>query len=214
MVISILSTMVCFSEFLYYTRIKGFRKIIYKKLRLMDVLGIVIGIGLVCAWYLNNKNWILSDFLYAFIYLAFVKFIKFGSLKMAFFAYLLVAILNASFILISQYALQYYFNNIILTIFNNPFFIFCPCINFIPNEKCSWFFLTSMVYPAIVLCYLKRFDYNNSTKLYSIVYVTVFLIFSGLWLLLSKLSPIIIPFDLINSPVCIVILLLFANRRG
>lgn len=133
MVISVLSTMICLSEFLYYTRIKGFRIRIYKKFRIMDALGIALGIGLVCAWYLNNKNWILSDFLYIFIFIAIVKFIKFGSLKMAFFAYLSVAILNSTFILISQYALLYYFNNIILTIFNNPFFIFCPCINFIPN---------------------------------------------------------------------------------
>lgn len=99
----------------------------------MDALGVAIGIGIVCTWYLIDKNWILSDFLYVFIFLAVVKFIKFGSLKMAFFAYLATAILNATFILISQYALQYYFNNIILTIFNNPLFIFCPCINFIPN---------------------------------------------------------------------------------
>ncbi len=133
MIISVLSTMICLSEFLYFTRIKGFRKRIYKKFRIMDALGVAIGIGIVCAWYLINKNWILSDFLYVFIFLAIVKFIKFGSLKMAFFAYLSVAILNATFIIISQYALQYYFNNIILTIFNNPFFIFCPCINFIPN---------------------------------------------------------------------------------
>lgn len=180
----------------------------------MDTIGLIIGLILVLAWYLDNKNWVLSDILYTIIFLTIIKLIKFGSLKMAFIAYLFAAILNVIFIFVSQYAFNYYFNNVILTIFNNPLFMLCPCINFIPNEKCSWFFIISMVYPGILLCYLKRFDYNNSTKLYSVVFIIVFIIFSALWLVISKFTPVIIPFDLINIPVCIFALCMFANRRG
>lgn len=99
----------------------------------MDLMGLIIGLVLVLAWYLDNKNWILSDILYVIIFLTIIKLIKFDSLKMAFISYVCAATLNVIFICVSQYALQYYFNNVILTIFNNPFFILCPCINFIPN---------------------------------------------------------------------------------
>ena len=103
------------------------------QMRVMDIIGLGLGLGLVLGWYFSGKNWIISNIIYIMIFLALVKIIKFGSLRMAALAYFCVAICNIVFIVLIQKLRQVYFNNIILFLFNNPFFIFCPCINFTPN---------------------------------------------------------------------------------
>ena len=183
------------------------------KIRLMDVIGFIIGVGIVCAWYFSNKNWIISNIIYLMIFLSIIKFIKLDSLKMATLTFVCVAICNILFILLTQLVLHVYFNDIILYIFNNPLFIFCPCINFIPNQHCSWFFITSLTYPGILLSYLDRFDYSRSSKIYSIVFVVCFIVCSIIWIIVSGFVPFTLPFDLINSPICIILLCIFANRR-
>ena len=103
------------------------------QMRVMDIIGLGLGLGLVLGWYFSGKNWIISNIIYIMIFLALVKIIKFGSLRMAALGYFCVAICNIVFIVLIQKLRQVYFNNIILFLFNNPFFIFCPCINFTPN---------------------------------------------------------------------------------
>lgn len=122
------------------------------------MIGFILGCGLVCAWYFTGLNWIISDILYMLIFLSIIKLVKIDSLKMATVTFVFVAVCNLSFIIISQLVRDVYFNNLILYIFNNPLFIFCPCINFTPNQNCSWFFISCIVYPAILLCYLDRVD--------------------------------------------------------
>jgi hypothetical protein len=99
----------------------------------MDIIGFLFGSGMLILWYFSNKNWIISDIVYTMILLAIVKFLKFGSLKMAFITFWLTALLNIVFILITQFYLKMYYNNLILYIFNDPLFILTPCISFTPN---------------------------------------------------------------------------------
>lgn len=148
------------------------------------------------------------------IFLALIKFVKFGSLKMAFIAFVSTAVLNVAFIVYSQVKNDAYFNNVILYIFNNPLFIFFPCITFTVNQTCSWFFITSIGFPGILLSYLYRFDESRSSKIYSLVFLVSFVICAVCWAVSSIFAPYTLPFDLINSPFSIILLCIFANRRG
>lgn len=180
----------------------------------MDVVGFAIGVGVLCGWFFSGYNWIISNFIYICIYVAAIKLVKFGSLRIAALTFFSTASLNVIFIVLTQVFRHVYFNGLILYIFNNPFFIFCPCINFTPNENCSWLFITCIVFPGILLSYLDRFDESRSSKIYSIVFVVCFVVSSTVWIVISRFVPFTIPFDLINSPVCFVLLCVFANRRG
>lgn len=166
-ILSIVCSYICLCEFLFFTKIQFFRrstqviKFISQKIniriRIMDVLGIIFGFGIASLWILTGKNWIISDVIYFFMYTTIIKTIKYGSLKIALAAYIIIGIADFVFIIIT-YMENYYFNNIILTIFNNPFFIMCPTINFVPDQQCSWFFISCISAPGIILAYLRRFD--------------------------------------------------------
>jgi len=99
----------------------------------MDGIGVCMGVGVVAAWYFTNKNWISSNVIYSMIFLAIIKLVKLGLLKMATITFIFTAVCNILFIILTQTVRKVYFNDIILYIFNNPFFIMCPCINFTPN---------------------------------------------------------------------------------
>lgn len=217
MLCGVLSTMVTVSELLYWVDVKIFRVGLFPckfPIRIMDLSGLLVGVGLVCAWYFTGYNWILSDIIYMIIFLAVMKLVKFDSLRIAAITFFFTALCNISFILMTQFIRHVYFNNVILYIFNNPLFIFCPCINFTPNQNCSWFFISCIAYPGILLCYLDRVDSSRSSKIYSRVFIVTFSACSIIWLIVSEFAPFTLPFDLINSPISIAILCFFANRRG
>jgi hypothetical protein len=92
------------------------------------------------------------------MFTAAIKIFKFGSLKIALLAYIFIGLTDIPFIIAISLTKRAYFNNIILSIFNIPFFIMCPIIDYFPNQTCSWFFITSGAYPAGILSYLRRFD--------------------------------------------------------
>ncbi len=92
-------------------------------LRAMDVIGIGVGIGVVCAWYYTGTNWIIGDLIYMCIFLAVIKLIKFGSLRMTVFAFIASMLLDISFIMLTEFVNGIYFNNAMLTLFNNPLFL-------------------------------------------------------------------------------------------
>ena len=150
--------MVCFCEIVWLTNFSFIKRNVFKnkiiQIRYMDILGFLLGLGLLLCWFLLNKNWIVSDIIYCMMFLAIVKCIKFGSLKIATITLLSTAGLNLLFIILTQTIKHAYFNNIILYIFNNPFFIFCPCINYTPNQSCSWLFITCIAFPGLLLSYL------------------------------------------------------------
>lgn len=179
----------------------------------MDIMGIFTGLLITSAWYFSNRNWIISDIIYISMFTTIIKLIKISSLKIAILAYTTIAIANITFILITYYN-NIYFNNIILTIFNNPFFIMCPIINFVPNQTCSWFYLSCIVFPAIILAYLRRFDDSMGSNIYSSVFIISFILCSIAYVIISFVVPFTIPYDLITSPICLILLLFFANRRG
>jgi hypothetical protein len=67
------------------------------KLRIMDFIGFGLGIGLLLSWYFTNKNWIISDIIFMFIFLAMIKIIKFGSLKLSLIFFVCTLVIDLGF---------------------------------------------------------------------------------------------------------------------
>lgn len=218
-IIGMAGVMICCSEFFYCINIQflRWRLCVYKggyTFRLLDLLGFCIGCGAVCAWYFSGTNWIIGDTIYFCIYLATIKLVKFGSLKTALIAFIITMGLNIFLILLAQFVIGVYFNNGMLTLFNNPLFLEVPAITIYPNRKCSWLFLFSMALPGILLCYLERFDQSRSSKVYSLIFLLCYTLCSLAWILISIYMIFTLPYDIIIMPFAFLFIVLYANRRG
>lgn len=157
----------------------------------MDVIGFVLGAGLLCAWYFLNRNVIISDIVFVMMYLSLMKFVKFQSLKMLLILFALnFTIICSFYYTVSEIDSSYDNNNIIY--FNNPMFLLFPNITHIPNSKCAWYSLISMSYGGFFLCYLERFDRNKSSVIYSLTFIASYTIGSVIWLILSIFTPFLV----------------------
>jgi hypothetical protein len=58
------------------------------KVRIMDILSLLIAIGMVIGYFFTYKNWILNDVLCVCTIVASIKVFKFTNLKIAIFAML------------------------------------------------------------------------------------------------------------------------------
>lgn len=70
--------------------------------RYMDMIGLVLGIGLTTAWWLTQKNFLISDAIDLCILVALIKLIKFTSLKIAVVLYLTTSALMIIFIVVIE----------------------------------------------------------------------------------------------------------------
>lgn len=96
----IFCSMVCFTEFAYFTGLNFFRWGYTKdrfRLRITDVIGFLLGLGIMSAWYFSGTNWIISNIIFVFIYLTFIKIVKIGSLKLLVLIYIGTVIVDGIF---------------------------------------------------------------------------------------------------------------------
>ena len=120
------------------------------RIRVMDILGFAIGVGVMAAWFFNHSNYILSDIIFVCIYLVFIKTIKFGSLKIVLVTFGCSLALSIIFVGLSTITQAYVNANN----FNNPIFLSAPIIAHVPNRRCSWYFIVAMAYPGMFLAFL------------------------------------------------------------
>lgn len=71
-----------------------------------------------------------------------------------------------------------------------------------------------MAYPGMFLAYLERFDKNRSSTLYAPLFLICYALCSIAWFVVSCLVPFGLPYDLFTVPISMILLFLFANRRG
>jgi hypothetical protein len=107
-----------------------------------------LGGGALVGWYFSNSNAIVSDVLFVVIYIALIKVFKFGSLKIGFLT--LACSLALSIVFVILISVNYQTMNFFIT----PLFLTGPILTRIPNYRCSWYFLLSMLYPGMLLAYL------------------------------------------------------------
>ena len=208
----------CFIEAVFLTNAKWLKKYITLAnrlhIRVMDIIGFFVGLGILLGWWFSNRNWIISDVITICIWVGTIKLFKFTSFKIATLTFTFTIVLELIFIVLMQVVFDRSYNTELLNLFNIPFFLQIPTINPVPNQKCSWLFISSLVYPGIVLSYLHRFDKCRSSNVYFIIFLVGYFLGSIVWTILCVISPFTLPFGIISEPITIVILILFSNRRN
>lgn len=104
----------------------------------MDIIGFLIGTGIISVWFFTGRKWIASNFIFIFIYVSTIKLVKFGSLKIGFINFISSLSLGIIFIaLIIIFSKASLFE--VVYISANPLFFISPIISRMPNVNCVWY---------------------------------------------------------------------------
>lgn len=99
-ILGVFCTMICFTELAYFTKLNFFRLGYTNgrfRLRITDVIGFLLGVGIMCVWYFSGTNWLVSNIIFVFIYLSFIKIVKIGSLKLLVLIYIGTVVVDGIF---------------------------------------------------------------------------------------------------------------------
>jgi len=179
----------------------------------MEVVSLLCGAGLSVGWYYSDRNILLNDALAICITVAVIKILKFTSLKIAGFAFLLGILIELVVVIILYATENSSYNNLFINEYNFPIGIQIPTINPVFNMKCSWMPFTSVAYSGMVFSYLRRFDTSRNTKVYLITSTLLYLVASVAWGFVDTASPVSLPYLLISAPCMYGLICLFAFRR-
>jgi hypothetical protein len=183
------------------------------KIRVLDIISLVIGVGAAVGYYYSRKNWILNDIICISIVIAAIKIMKFTDLKVSIFALCFGLAVEMTFVEIIHYTKGTSYNNLILNDYNYPFELQLPTINPVYKQKCAWLPFTAIIYPGIFMSYLRRFDISRNTNIYFITAVLVFVFGSIIWMLISVGSVHSWPFEIVTGPTMIGLVAIFAYKR-
>lgn len=206
----------CFNELIFLLKLDVLRvgfKVKGKEVRVMDGISLLVGLGVCLGWWFSNNNWIVNDVVALCMTVAFIKVLKFTSLKMAIISFASTITVEMVFVILINFVIEVSYNNIILNEFNNPFELQVPTINAVYNQKCAWLPITSIVYPGMLMSYMRRFDTSRNTNVYLITCIVLFLVGSLLWMFVSVVSPHSWPFGLIAEPSMLGLVAFFAWKR-
>jgi hypothetical protein len=119
---------VCTSESIWLLNNKNFEKKVYKKLRIIDIISICIGIISIPIYWLSNGEWIINDIMAICTIVALMKLIKIRSLAIA--LYLTLSILGVEIIvgIFVHYVFKLSYNNYIINYFQSPIMVVIPSI--------------------------------------------------------------------------------------
>ena len=178
------------------------------------MISLLTGVGVCCAWWFTNKNFLLNDLIFTCFIVAGLKILKFISFKISIISF--IASITTQIIFILALTLgndTSSYSTVVLNDLNNPLIIQLPTINPVYGSKCSWLQITSILFPGILLSYLRRFDSSRNTNVYVVTYLIMFFSGSILWMILSIFSPIALPFGIIAEPLILIFIPFFAWKR-
>jgi len=150
------------------------------------------------GWWYSDNNIIINDVICICVIVACIKILKFTSLLAATLGFAItmgILIIIAVFIFFETGAS---YNNLFINKFNYPFQLQIPTINPVYYQKCAWLPLNSIIYPGMLLSFLRRFDSSRNTTLYVILATITFFIGGIAWMFITIASPVSFPFGLVS----------------
>lgn len=148
------------------------------------------------GWWFSNKNWIVNDIVSVCMIVACIKILKFTSLQMAVICFLITMTVQMTFVITIHFTVDTTYNILFLNNFNNPFELQLPTINPVFQQKCAWLPVTAIIYPGMLMSYVRRFDTSFNTNVYLITCAFLFLSGSIAWMFISIFNPYIFPLGL------------------
>lgn len=88
------------------------------KIRILDIISLLIGIGAAIGYYFSDKNWIVNDIICVSIMIAAIKIMKFTNLKISIFTLIVGLAVQMAFVEYIHFAKGTSYNQLILNSFN------------------------------------------------------------------------------------------------
>ena len=205
---------VCVSESLWLVATRTLKNAIFKRLRLLDLISISIGLSYMPIYWFSNGHWLINDIMAVSCIVALMKLLKIKSLSLCVFLLVSLLIQEAIVGVVVHYVLHLSYNNYIINTFQNPIILVIPSITPQLYRSCAWLPITSVLLPGLLLSYLRRFDHSRSTMVYFIIGLVSFYIGSALWMVVDLETVHSLPFAIISEPVTIFIVCLQSYRRN
>jgi hypothetical protein len=145
---------------------------------------------------------------------ALMKLIKIKSLSIAINLLASLLLLEIVVGIFVHYVFKISYNNYIINLFQNPVMLVMPSITKELYRRCAWLPITAVLFPGLVLSYLRRFDKTRGTYLYFIIGLISFYAGSVLWMVVDLETVHSLPFAIISEPITIVIVVIYSIRRN
>lgn len=145
---------------------------------------------------------------------ALMKLVKIKSLSIAINLLTSLLILEIIVGIFVHYVFKISYNNYIINLFQNPVMLVMPSITKELYRRCAWLPITAVLFPGLVLSYLRRFDKTRGTYLYFIIGLISFYAGSVLWMIIDLETVHSLPFAIISEPITIIIVVIYSTRRN
>lgn len=145
---------------------------------------------------------------------ALMKLIKIKSLSIAINLLASLLLLEIVVGIFVHYVFKISYNNYIINLFQNPVMLVMPSITKELYRRCAWLPITAVLFPGLVLSYLRRFDKTRGTYLYFIIGLISFYAGSVLWMVVDLETVHSLPFAIISEPITIIIVVIYSIRRN
>ncbi len=173
----------------------------------------MIGASFTIGWLFSDSNIILNDILSICICIGLTKILKFTSLRIALVVFLATIILELVVVIVIYVEIGQSYNNLFLNDYNFPIELQFPAINPTYNQKCAWLPITAVIFPGMLLSYLRRFDSSRNTNVYLVTSAILFLIGGVAWVFVNIPAEVTFPFGLISEPLMFGLVCVFAYQR-
>lgn len=174
---------VCVSEIIWLTHNKNYLKKFYKKIRIIDVISCYIGVLMVIVYWLLNGQWLINDVLATCTIVALIKLLKIRSLSTGVVllgSLLLIEIMVGVFL---HYVRKVSYNNWMINMFQSPIILVMPSITPELYRRCAWMPVSAVLFPGLVISYLRRFDKSRGTVVYFVIGLVSFYLGSICWMI-------------------------------
>lgn len=143
-----------------------------------------------------------------------MKLLKIQSLASATLLLMSLLLVESAVGVAIHYIFKLSYNNYIVNILQNPTIIVMPSITRELYRQCAWLPITSVLFPGLLLSYLRRFDRSRSTHLYFYIGLISFYAGSFLWMIVDMETVHSLPFSIFSEPLTLVILCVHSYRRN
>ncbi len=155
----------------------------------------------------------VNDIIAISIIIAGIKLLKFTSLKIAIITFIATISIEMIFVFIIHFVFKTPYSSLVLNTFNVPLQLQVPTINAVYNQKCAWLSINSIIYPGMLMYYVRRFDTSRNTNVYLITCTGLFIAGSFSWIFINAVSPNSFPLGIITQPAMIGLVCIFAYKR-
>lgn len=165
-------------------------------------------------YWVTGGMWIFNDILAICSVIAAIKIFKIRSLKVALTLLFSSLLLEVAIGLFVHYVLGQSYNNLIIQAFESSLVIVFPSITPEFYRRCSWLPLTNLIFPGVMISYLRRFDKSRGTLLYLVIGYGSFYFGAIAWMLIDMNIRHATPMGLVIYPAMCIIVYIFAIRRN